>query len=85
MILKRVRDMVFNTTFNNIMWWSLSVTHSRSMVFSGTVSSTNKTDHNDITEILLKVALNTIKPNQSFLNKIFGNKMCQTWFKQLEN
>jgi hypothetical protein len=29
--------------------------------FSGTpVSSTNKTDHNDITEILLKVALNTI-------------------------
>ena len=30
------------------------------------VSSTNKTDHHDITEILLKVALNTIKskPNQ---------------------
>jgi hypothetical protein len=27
------------------------------------VSSTNKTDHHDITEILLKVALNTIKPN----------------------
>ena len=26
------------------------------------VSSTNKTDHHDITEILLKVALNTIKP-----------------------
>jgi hypothetical protein len=25
------------------------------------VSSTNKTDHNNITEILLKVALNTIK------------------------
>jgi hypothetical protein len=25
------------------------------------VSSTNKTDHDDITEILLKVALNTIK------------------------
>jgi hypothetical protein len=25
------------------------------------VSSTNKTDHHDITEILLKVALNTIK------------------------
>ena len=29
------------------------------------VSSTNKTDHDDITEILLKVALSTIKPNQS--------------------
>jgi hypothetical protein len=26
-----------------------------------TVSSTNKTDHHDITEILLKVAINTIK------------------------
>ena len=29
------------------------------------VSSTNKTDHQDITEILLKVALNTIKPNET--------------------
>ena len=28
------------------------------------VSSTNKTDCHDITEILLKVALNTIKPNK---------------------
>jgi hypothetical protein len=28
------------------------------------VSSTNKTDHQDITEILLKVALNTINLNQ---------------------
>jgi hypothetical protein len=28
------------------------------------VSSTNKTDRHDITAILLKVALNTIKPNQ---------------------
>jgi hypothetical protein len=27
------------------------------------ISSTNKTDHQDITEILLKVALNTINPN----------------------
>jgi hypothetical protein len=29
------------------------------------VSSTNKTDRHDITEILLKVALNTIKTNKS--------------------
>jgi hypothetical protein len=29
------------------------------------VSSTNQTDRHDITEILLKVALNTIKPNQN--------------------
>jgi hypothetical protein len=28
------------------------------------VSSTNKTDHHDITEILLKVALNTINLNE---------------------
>jgi hypothetical protein len=37
------------------------------MVFNATlpgtpISSTNKTDRHDITEILLKVALNTIKP-----------------------
>jgi len=31
------------------------------------VSSTNKTDHHNITEIFLKVALNTIKPNQAIL------------------
>jgi hypothetical protein len=30
------------------------------------VSSINKTDLHDITEILLKVALNTIKPNQTY-------------------
>jgi hypothetical protein len=29
------------------------------------VSSTYKTDRHDLTEISLKVALNTIKPNQS--------------------
>jgi len=36
-------------------------------------SSTNKTDHHDITEILLKVVLSTIKPNYctklNFLDK----------------
>jgi hypothetical protein len=37
----------------------LSVTCDRSVVFYG-YSSTNKTDRHDITEILLKVALNTI-------------------------
>jgi hypothetical protein len=36
----------------------MSVTCSRSVVFSG--YSTNKTDCHEITEILLKVALNTI-------------------------
>jgi len=38
----------------------------RSVVFPGTpVSSTNKTDRHNITEILLKVALNTINLNQT--------------------
>jgi isocitrate dehydrogenase len=37
----------------------LSVTCDRSVVFSG-YSGFNKTDHHDMTEILLKVALNTI-------------------------
>ena len=49
-------------TLYNIMWQNLSVTCDR---FSpGTsVSSTNKTDHHDITEILLKVAIkHHIKP-----------------------
>ena len=42
----------------NIMWSSLSVTCDRSMIFSW--HSTNKIDHHNITEILLKVALNTM-------------------------
>ena len=42
----------------------LSVTCDRSVVFSGySVSSTNKTDRNDLTELLLKLALNTINLN----------------------
>jgi hypothetical protein len=32
------------------------------------VSSTNKTDHHDITEILLKVALNSIKQTTIIIN-----------------
>jgi hypothetical protein len=37
--------------------------------FSGyfPVSSTNETDHHDISEILLKVVLNTINHNQLFM------------------
>jgi hypothetical protein len=33
------------------------------------VSSTNKTDRHNIAEILLKVTLNTIKPNQATFKK----------------
>jgi hypothetical protein len=44
-----------SVTWYNIMWSSLSVNCGRLVVFS-----TNKTDHHDINEILLKVVLNTI-------------------------
>jgi len=42
------------------------------------VSSTNKTDRHDITEIVLKVALSTIKPNQTVEIKesSFSDTMC---------
>jgi len=44
------------------------------------VSSINKTDRHDMTEILLKVALSTIKPNQTtwYSNPqgIFGDSDC---------
>ena len=45
-----------------------------------TVSFTNKTDCQDITEILLNVALNTIKPNQPFYMRIYasGHKMSKS-------
>jgi hypothetical protein len=44
---------------HNIMWSSLLVTCDRSWL--SPVFSTNKIDRHDTTEILLKVALNTIK------------------------
>jgi hypothetical protein len=53
----------------------LSANCGRSWVFpvlwffpGAAVSSTNKTDHHDIAEILLKVALNTITPTPSFVS-----------------
>ena len=58
----------------NIMWLSLSVTWGRFVVFSGPpIFSTNKTDCHDVTEILLKMPLNTIKQahNQNRYDTIF--------------
>ena len=52
-----VKKSILELIWNN-MWLNLSVTCDRSVVFSG--SYTNKTDHHDIIEILLKVAFNTI-------------------------
>ena len=44
-----------------IFLYCLSVTYDRSVIFSGTpVFSANEIDRHDITEILLKLALNTI-------------------------
>jgi hypothetical protein len=37
-----------------------------------TISSTNKTDSHDIAEILLKVALNTIKQTKLFLRNFYN-------------
>jgi hypothetical protein len=43
------------------------------MVSAGTpVSSTNKTDHHDITEILLKVGLNTLNQTKPYVRMVVG-------------
>jgi hypothetical protein len=56
---------------------SLSMTCDRSMFFPGTlVYSTNKTDSHDITEILLKVALNIINQTKPNLNVAY---LAKTW------
>ena len=48
---------------NNISWQGVSVICGKSMVFSGFSDfPTNKSDRRDITEILMKMALNTITP-----------------------
>ena len=67
--------MVSCTRFN-IIWSSLSVTCGMSVV-----SPTNKTDHLDVTEILLKVMLNTISPN--FRGKLSSNKLFSVFNKLL--
>jgi hypothetical protein len=58
------------------------VTCRRSVVFRfsfGTlVSSTNKTDRHDITEILLKVALNTIEQTNKLIQH-FEQSNCIDW------
>jgi hypothetical protein len=53
------RNVVFNQ--HTIIWWSLSLTFGRSVFFPVTrVSSINKADRQDMTEISLEVVLNTI-------------------------
>jgi hypothetical protein len=72
--------MVFNATFNNISvisWLDTTLCDKvRQLLATGRwfslgilVSSTNKTDSHDITEILLKVALNTINQTKPITAK----------------
>ena len=57
---------VARCTRYNIMWSNLSVTWTGRWCSPGTpFSTTNKTDCHDITEISLKVALNTISRHQT--------------------
>jgi hypothetical protein len=67
--------MVFNATFNNIsvIYVRLKCRTGRWFSHGTPVSSTNKTDHHDIIEILLKVALNAI--NQTNISVICKVKM----------
>ena len=60
-----LRDVLDTTLCDKVCQWLMA-----GQWFSpGTpVSSTNKTDHHDITEILLKVALNTkLNPNPMYM------------------
>jgi hypothetical protein len=54
----------------NIIWSSLSVATGQWFSPGNPVSSTNKTDHHDITEILLKVALSVL--NQQTIRKLLS-------------
>ena len=59
MFLQLIVSTVY-TLIHYFLTWSATV---RWFSPGTPVSSTNNTDHHDITEILLKVASNTIKPN----------------------
>ena len=57
-----------------------------SVVSPGTlVSSTNTTDRNDITEILSKVALNTINLQSQIQNSFFLKLYCHTVFNNISD
>jgi hypothetical protein len=65
-LLKSIRFKVYLSYFPNPCHWLAT---GRWYFLSPPVSSNNKTNRHDITEISLKVALNTIKPNQT--NHVF--------------
>jgi hypothetical protein len=63
-----ITKKIFNNLFPSKLWDNVCQLLATGRWFSpGTpVSSINKTDRHDITEILLKVALNTINLNQAY-------------------
>jgi hypothetical protein len=71
----------------NVLMFTFWLTTDQWLSSGPLVSSTNKTDHLDITEILLKVALNTIKQTKtifslnpfSFLKIFTCSKIKHTW------
>ena len=72
-----LRQGVLDTTLcNKVCQWLAT---GRMFSPSTPVSSTNKTDHHDITEILLKVAFNTINPNQSSYTTWFNHITTLYW------
>jgi hypothetical protein len=62
--------MLFKMLLTRLALW-VRILLSRWFSLGTPVSSTNKTDHHDRTEILLKVALNTINLTQPQLTRIF--------------
>ena len=76
--------------FESHSWWGVFNTHYviNSVTYDRSVtSSTNKTECHDITEILLKVALNTIDISPQIFYHITGNfcgvKFRQFWSKKM--
>jgi hypothetical protein len=60
---------------HNMIKFVSDMQHDGTWFSAGTlVSSTNKTDHHDITEMLLKVALNIIKQTNKQTNKPVTNR-----------
>ena len=55
----------YNCNFNSVCQWLAT---GQWFSLRTPISTTNKTDRHDITEIFLKVALNTIKPTERPLN-----------------
>jgi len=64
--LRNPSDLSSKKTIINVICWLTQYLGNNRYFFPNTcVSSTNKTDHHDITELLLKVASNTTATNMT--------------------